>query len=299
MTKILITGTSGFLGGNLLSVLSKEHHITSLNRNSGDFKINLKEEVPVFRQDFDLVIHSAGKAHQIANNKREASDFFDVNVLGTSNLLNGLDFIKRPKQFVFISSVAVYGRVCGFDLNEDTPLAASDPYGLSKIKAEQVVKRWCETNSVKCTILRMPLIAGYMPPGNLREMINAIKSNYYFNISKGEAKKSIVLVDDVSNIILKAAEVGGIYNLTDGYHPNFYELSLCIANQLGKKHVPNMSIFFAKILAFFGDIIGSKSPINSDKLIKITSTLTFDDSKARKAFNWDPNPVLKVFKINE
>lgn len=299
MTKILITGTSGFLGRNLFRVLSNEHHITRLNRNSGDININLKEEVPVFKQDFDLVIHSAGKAHQIARNKSEAVDFFDVNVLGTSNLLNGLDSTKLPKQFVFISSVAVYGRECGIDLNEDTPLAAEDPYGLSKIKAEQVVKHWCETNGIKYTILRMPLIAGYMPPGNLRSMIDAIKSNYYFNISNGGAKKSIVLVDDVSSIILKAAEVGGIYNLTDGYHPNFNELSHCIAGQLGKKFVPNMSMFFAKLLAFFGDIMGSKFPINSDKLKKITSTLTFDDSKARKAFNWNPDPVLKGFKINE
>jgi len=153
MTKILITGTSGFLGRNLFRVLSKEHHITTLNRNSGDIKINLKEEVPVFKHDFDLVIHCAGKAHQIANNESEAGDFFDINVLGTSNLLNGLDSTKLPRQFVFISSVAVYGRDCGIDLNEDTPLTAKDPYGLSKIKGEQVVKHWCETNGIKFTIL--------------------------------------------------------------------------------------------------------------------------------------------------
>jgi nucleoside-diphosphate-sugar epimerase len=109
----------------------------------------------------------------------------------------------------------------------------------------------------------------------------------------------MVLASDVAKFILKAAEVGGTYNLTDGYHPNFNELSNCIALQMGKKFVPNMPLFVAKFLATIGDILGSKFPINSDKLNKITSTLTFDDTKARLAFGWKPSPVLKGFNMYE
>ena len=87
------------------------------------------------------------------------------------------------------------------------------------------------------------------------------------------ARKSMVLASDVVKFILKAAEVGGTYNLTDGYHPNFNELSNCIALQMGKKFVPNMPLFFAKILAFIGDVVGQKFPINVNKLNKITSRL--------------------------
>jgi hypothetical protein len=60
-----------------------------------------------------------------------------------------------------------------------------------------------------------------------------------------------------------------------------------------------MPLFIAKGLAKIGDILGNVFPINSNKLSKITSTLTFDDSKARIAFGWDPNPVLEGFKLNE
>ena len=128
-------------------------------------------------------------------------------------------------------------------------------------------------------------------------MIKGIKKGYYFNINEGHARKSMVLADDVAKFILKAAEVGGIYNLTDGYHPSFYEISHLIANQLGKSYIPNMPNFIAKFLAKIGDLIGPKFPINTDKYLKITSDLTFDDSKAREAFGWDPTPVLKGFKI--
>jgi len=52
-------------------------------------------------------------------------------------------------------------------------------------------------------------------------------------------------------------------------------------------------------LALVGDRLGQKSPINSNKLLKIRSSLIFDDSKAREAFGWNPTPVLKGFNINE
>ena len=118
-------------------------------------------------------------------------------------------------------------------------------------------------------------------------------------MSGGASRKSMVLATDISKYILFAAEAGGLYNLTDGCHPNFKELSCLISKQLGKRFVPNLPLFFAKFLAFIGDKLGPIFPINSNKLDKITSTLTFDDSKARKAFGWRPTPVLRGFNINE
>lgn len=60
-----------------------------------------------------------------------------------------------------------------------------------------------------------------------------------------------------------------------------------------------MPNFVAKLVAKVGDMLGSWVPLNSSKLRKITSTLTFDDSKARAAFGWSPTPVLEGFKIHD
>lgn len=296
--KILITGSTGFLGCKIQYGL-KGHDIKTLSRSNSTYNFDLASHIPIFDGQFDLVIHAAGKAHSKPKTDIEKQEFYYINVEGTKNLLDGLSKSGVPKYFVFISSVSVYGHEFGSEIDECTSLGASDPYGLTKIEAEKIVLDWCKKNNVICTVLRLPLLVGLNPSGNLKSMINAIRMGFYFNIAGGSARKSMVLVSDVSNYIIRAAVVGGIFNLTDGYHPNFNELSSCIAGQLGKKYVPNMSMFFAKILAFWGDITGPKFPINSDNLKKITSTLTFDDSKARKAFNWDPTPVLKGFKINE
>jgi nucleoside-diphosphate-sugar epimerase len=108
----------------------------------------------------------------------------------------------------------------------------------------------------------------------------------------------MVLVKDVAKAILKVAEIGGIYNLTDGYHPSFEELSNHVSIQLGKGKPMNMPLWLARIVSNFGDLLGSKAPLNTNKLRKITSDLTFDDSKSREAFGWNPTPVLEGFKIN-
>lgn len=296
MRRVLITGSSGFLGKKIVAIFHADK-VVMLGRLGNNINCNLALDIPNL-PSVNIVIHCAGKAHSIPKTDQEIQEFYNVNVQGTINLLQGLSNSSIPKQFVFISSVSVYGLNNSSSVNENTHLLALDPYGKSKIQAEQIVQEWCYNHNVICTILRLPLVVGANPPGNLGAMIKGIKKGYYFNIAGGTARKSMVLASDVAKFILQAAEVGGTYNLTDGYHPNFAELSNCIASQLGKYRVSNMPLWAAKSLAKFGDIIGDRFPLNSNKLAKITAPLTFDDSKARAAFGWNPTPVLKGFKLS-
>jgi nucleoside-diphosphate-sugar epimerase len=289
---ILLTGSTGFLGKEI-ERQNMRHAMYSLNRNFGTYVCDLGASIPQFNVLFDLVIHSAGKAHSIPKTEAEKQSFFEVNVLGTTNLLKGLEN-NVPKQFVFISSVSVYGKELGIDSSEESPLLAHDPYGLSKIQAEQLVLDWCEEHAVTCSILRLPLVVGKNPPGNLGAMLKAIQRGFYFNIGGGKAIKSMVLAEDVARFIPIIAPIGGVFNLTDGVHPNFKALSSAIA----KREVFNLPLPIASILGKLGDWVGDKSPINSLKIKKITNDLTFDDSKARK-FGWSPQSVLEYLKDND
>ena len=295
--EILLTGSNGFLGKHLKKKLNNYLYIELNSKKKtldNSYVYDLSKEIPQFACQPEMVIHAAGLAHTNPKNLLEAKSFFDVNVNGTKNLLLGLKKSGIPKRFVFISSVAVYGLDSGLLINEDYPLLAKDPYGLSKIQAERLVLEWCKKNNVICTILRLPLLVGKNPPGNLGAMVKAIKKRYYFNIGGGVAKKSMVIADEVASFIPEIAEVGGIYNLTDGFHPTFYELSRSISN----KQQLNMPILLAKFIGYIGDILGDIAPINSSKIKKITSDLTFDDSKARE-LGWNPQTVLNYLKNNE
>ena len=289
---VLVTGSSGFFGNEIVRYLER-HTLFTLNRNSGIYKYDLREFIPRFNSYFDIVIHNAGMAHSLPRTETEKHSFFQVNVEGTKNLLKGLE-TSIPKQFVFISSVAVYGIHSGFNINENSLLNAMEPYGLSKVYAERMVLDWCQQNNVICTILRLPLLVGRNPPGNLGMMVKAIRNGYYFNIGGGNARKSMVLAEDVARFIPIISRVGGTYNLTDGLHPSFSELSKAIA----KKKVKNLPLFLAKILGRLGDFRGENAIINSNKIRKITLDLTFDDFKARD-LGWSPQSVLEYLKVND
>jgi nucleoside-diphosphate-sugar epimerase len=296
---ILLTGSNGFLGKYIYNELGGFGNIYTLNSRTSNYNVDLRKDVPLFTQNFDLVIHAAGKAHLVPVTELENLSFDEINVIGTNNLLKGLLESGKPKKFVFISSVSVYGLIKGENINENNPLLAKDPYGRSKINAEKTILKWCQENNVIVTILRLPLVFGEIPPGNLGSMIKAIKKGYYFNISGGKANKSMVLATDIAKFILQAAEVGGTYNLTDGIHPTFRDVSHELSKKFGRSFVPNLPFFAAKIIAIIGDIIGINFPFNSDKLTKITCSLTFDDSKAREAFGWNPISILDSFKLKD
>lgn len=246
----------------------------------------------------EFVIHAAGKAHSLPRSEKEAQLFYDVNFEGTKNLCHALQRLETlPKSFIFISTVAVYGADTGTFINESHPLNGNTPYADSKILAEQWLRHWADEHRITLGILRLPLIAGPNPPGNLGAMINGIKTGKYLSIGQANARKSMVWAEDIARIIPVLAEKGGTFNLTDGYHPTFGELEEQIAKALNKSKPVKIPHWAAKGLALAGDVVGSRFPINSDKLRKITSTLTFDDTKARKILGWNPTPVLS--KINE
>lgn len=296
MTKVLLTGSTGFLGKCINNYLSQSNKIITISRSNADINTDLSKETKRL-PDVDLVVHCAGKAHYVPKTEIDNQEFFEVNVKGTENLLKSLELCSSlPQYFVFISSVSVYGREEGVEITEEHPLLAKDPYGISKIKAEKLVEKWCHDNNVKCTILRLPLIVGKNPPGNLGAMIKAIELGYYFNVDGGKAKKSMVLAYDVAKCIPLFAAVGGIYNLTDGTNPSFNQLSLAISNN--EKKYFNLPLFIALFFGKIGDLLGDKIPINSLKIKKITSDLTFDDSKARELLNWNPESVLQYLKNN-
>ncbi len=296
--KVLLTGAFGFLGLSLSREIGKSHSIISLGRSiRNKIKHDLRNTFE-FQETFDCVIHAAGKAHFVPRSAEEIKAFWDVNELGTKNLLKALEQYP-PQRFVLISTVAVYGASTGVLLDECTPLLATDPYGQSKIQAEAEVMEWCNRHDVICTILRLPLVFGENPPGNLKAMWQGIRKGYYFNIAGGKARKSMVRAEDVARFILPASEVGGIYHLTDGVHPSFYELSQMMGKAVGRNWIPNMPLWVARFLASIGDLLGPAFPLYSDKLVKITSDLTFDDSLARAKFGWNPQPVVDYSTVTD
>lgn len=298
MEKLLFTGGTGFLGANAKPVLDRMYDVTTIGiTEKDDLKANFITDVPKLPFRYDVVLHAAGKAHVYPKTKAEAQAFYDVNYTGTIHLCEALEKVGVPKAFVFISTMNVYGGEPGnMDTEESRPLVGDTPYSDSKIKAEQFLTRWCEKNGVILGVLRPALLAGINAPGNLGAMVNGIKTGKYLSIARGKAKKSILMAQDIANLVPLVVKKGGVYNVCDDYNPSFGELEASIAKQLGKKKPISIPYWVAKCMAWVGDVF-SAFPLNTSRLQKMVTSDTWSNEKAKRELGWKPLDVLENYKI--
>jgi nucleoside-diphosphate-sugar epimerase len=296
MKSLLFTGSSGFVGKNILHCLKEIYDVSTLDRKSADILSDISSDIPAIHQEFDIVFHAAGKAHSVPRSERDIQEFYAVNYEGTKNLCLGLEKSELPQSFVFISTVAVYGCESGELITEDCPLKAETAYGKSKKQAEEYLLEWCDKKDISLTILRPSLLAGKNPPGNLGAMIEGITKGRYVSIAGGKTRKSIAMVDDIGRLIPYCEKLSGVFNLCDDYNPTFRELEQIIAQQLNKPLPINIPLWSAKCLAKAGDLF-RLNLINTEKLKKITQSLTFSNEKIKRELNFIPSDVLTNFSI--
>ena len=286
------------MGKNVMPLLMMQYTVTTCGITQEDMiQINLAKSIPDLPEHYDIVLHACGKAHIVPRTPEEEKAFYDVNYEGTRHLCTALEKAGVPKALVFISTVAVYGCESGELISEDHPLNGDTPYAKSKIMAEEFLTKWCSEHRVVLGILRPSLLAGKNAPGNLGAMVNGVRKGFYMNIAGGKVTKSVLMAEDIARILPLVAEKGGIYNVCDTRQPSFGELSVSVARQLGKRKPISIPYWMAWCMAKVGDLLGSKAPINSYKLSKMTESLTFSNEKARRELGWEPLDVLENYKI--
>lgn len=138
--KVLVSGLNGFTGSFVEQELQAHgHQVIGLKARLLD-KIAVEEEIR--QANPDAVIHLAAVAFVAHGN---ADDFYNVNLIGTRNLLAGLACCKAPPKCVLLASSAnVYGNVNVDIINESTPPQPANDYGVSKLSMEYMAKTWLE-----------------------------------------------------------------------------------------------------------------------------------------------------------
>ncbi len=140
----LITGGAGFLGINMARyLLERGHRVTSLDIEPFDYPeraqiteitgdIRDRAKVDAAMQGIDIVIHTAAALPLYSK-----EDIFSTDIDGTRNLIDSA-FKNEVERFIHISSTAVYGIPDHHPLREEDKLDGVGPYGIAKIKAEEI-----------------------------------------------------------------------------------------------------------------------------------------------------------------
>lgn len=274
--EILITGSAGMLGRYIKESYENTPHcyVVTLGRSKANHIVcDLEKDVPDFRNNlYHIVIHAA----QTDDESRALS----LNYEGTQRLLEGLRNTEVRK-FVYISSVDVYGKTEGLDIDEDTPLRPLGKVGQSMVLAEREVRKFCDERGIVLTILRPATMFGKGMHGWGARMAAQVLSGFYFNIRESDARVSLVTAYDVARVIHEVSIRGGIYNVTDGRDHTLADLATAMGNNRGQAKRPLwIPLKWAKLLAKFGDKMSLPGRLlNSRELQRRTSAITYSNRR--------------------
>lgn len=301
--KILITGAYGFVGTNISAFLKS---------NGADLSaLDIKEVQNVsysqfyswdafdsidFNQ-FDAIIHLAGKAHD-TRNKSGAQVYFDVNTGLTQKVFD--KFVNSSvSKFIFFSSVkAAAEKVEGEFLTEDIIPAPVGAYGESKIKAEAYILDQMDQNTLlmrnkEVYILRPCMIHGPGNKGNLNLLYNVVSKGVPYPLGAFENNRSFLSIENLCFIIHQLLDKpieSGIYHLADDESLSTNELIRLISQSVNKlERVWNWNKSLITGFARMGDVL--KLPLNSLRLQKLTENYVVSNQKIKKAIGVEKLPV--------
>jgi UDP-glucose 4-epimerase len=248
MKRVLITGASGFIGAFLVQNL-EGFEIKTLSLRNPDW-INQPLEC-------DVIIHCAGIAH--VSKKIDEFTYYKINYELTVELAQKAKK-EGVEQFVFLSSQLIYGVGHIGEITKSTYPSPQNGYGRSKWIAEiELAKLSDPSFLVAC--LRLPLVYGMSPKGNLKTLMSLSKLLFVF--PKVENKRSVISLSSICSHIKEIIEHGknGSFNVSDSVPVTTYEI---IRHTRSKDEKRTLLISFAnpvikllrKRVNLFGKVFG-------------------------------------------
>ncbi|MBZ4191511.1 NAD-dependent epimerase/dehydratase family protein [Niabella beijingensis] len=287
MKTVLITGASGFVGQNLIAFLQEEgNEIFPLSLRTNDWQQNLPDQ-------YDAIIHLAGKAHDTSNTTDERT-YVAVNRDLTIKLF--LQFLQSGcRDFYYFSSVKAVADTVDEILTEEVAAHPKTPYGKSKQEAEKYLLSQTLPPGKRLFIIRPCMIHGPGNKGNLNLLYKLAKKGLPWPLAAFENKRSFLSIDNLCYLMaqmLNNPEVrSGIYNFADDIPLSTNELITLIAKLEGKRpRLWAISSGFVSRLAKIGDTLRFL-PLNSERLKKLTESYIVSNQKIKKELNIEQLPT--------
>jgi nucleoside-diphosphate-sugar epimerase len=287
---VFITGSSGFVGNSFIANFSEEKLIQWKRGN--EISIN----------SASVVIHLAGKAHDIKNSSK-SDEYYQVNTELTKKVFDAY-LASDAKVFITLSSVkAVTDKMVEELTEEHLPIPITH-YGKSKLFAEQYIQSKSIPEGKRFYILRPCMIHGPGNKGNLNLLYKLVSKGIPWPLGAFENKRSFCSIDNLIFIFKELIErediPSGVYNVADDVPLSTNEvISILAESQNWKPSIWNISKSLIEHAAKIGNIF--KLPLNEERLQKLTDSYVVSNKKLMTAIG-KPLPVsgreglLKTFK---
>lgn len=281
MKKLLITGSNGFLGSYFIHKYQDTYDIKKFSFLQNDFD-NLTLDT------IKCIVHLSALVHRMSG--VSASEYERVNVIQTFELAKKAKE-SGVKQFVFMSTVKVYGEETDCVYNENSICNPEDEYGKSKLKAEKQLLELQDDN-FHVSIIRTPIVYGYEVKANIKNLINLVKKVRVLPFGKIQNKRSMVYIGNLCHLIDKVItqQKNGIFLASDDEPFSTSKLIELIAKNLDKK------IYFIKI-PFFESIFKVLKPPFHKRLyrsLEVDNTITKNKLNLKNPYNIEDGIRLMI-----
>lgn len=273
--RILITGKNSYIGDSFAQYVSEKNSYTvdtvdmqSDEWENADFSL------------YDSVVHVAAIVHR-KNKEVTQQMYFEVNSDLAFNVAKKAKD-SGVKQFVFMSSMSVYGMNTGV-ISKDTKINPANYYAMSKADAEKRIQKLaCENFTV--TIVRPPMVYGKGCKGNYVTLANFAKKRPFF--AQYKSQRSVIYIDNLSAFLKKAIDerLSGVFCPQDKNYISTSEMIRKIAEINGRK---------IRMTKIFNPFITLALKLKIGIFCKVFGTLIYDDSLAIEYDKIDFDTAIK------
>jgi nucleoside-diphosphate-sugar epimerase len=297
MTRVLVTGATGFIGGVLCEALTRaDYLVRGALRTDRAVPRAIAEKVVVgdinsatdwtqALEGVDLVIHAAARSHVLRPARGSANLYFETNECGTQRLAN-IAAQMHVARFIYLSSIKVNGEetVARAYTAADEP-HPQDDYGLSKWHAEQHVTTAAEHSSMQAVIVRPPLVYGPGVRANFLRLLRWVDYGWPLPLGAVSNTRSLISVWNLCNFLLLALKhpsaPGHAWLVSDGEDLSTPDLIRRIGIAMGRRvRLPSVSVGLLQVMAALAGRRG--------ELARLCGSLAVDISQTQAQLGWSP-----------
>ncbi|GAB1266016.1 GDP-mannose 4,6-dehydratase [Aurantivibrio infirmus] len=208
--KILLTGADGFVGEHVNKQIETE--TLSISGSPVDIRDSKLVDESINQIKPDAVIHLAAQSF-VPRSFENPIETFDINFIGTFNLLNALKKIGFRGKFLHVGSGDIYGYVAENDLpvRESLVLKPRNPYAVSKVAAEALCYQWSQCEDFEIVIARS---FNHIGPGQSEKFVISSFARQIVEISMGLREPKIFVGDiDVTRDFTDVRDIVRAYQL--------------------------------------------------------------------------------------
>ena len=295
--RIGITGASGYIGQELVRLLTAQgHDLVVLSRSAkkwkqqpslrmieADLSQPKQEAIAAFTNDLDLLFHLAAELNQ-------PSIMHATNVVGTQAIV---DAMEKKTKLIYLSSIGIFDFNQGDTIQEDSPFHPQNEYEKSKLNAEEIIRNKI---GLKWVILRPSIILGQkMKSGLLQQLIRLYQKKLRLRVDS-KVMANFVLATDVINALLLLGKeekaIGKEYNFSNDL-PLSQFLTYLEQELKVKKRVSLSAGLFQQFLKFFRFF--KLVSISKDGVAFFSNTTKISSKRIKKELHFEFNADYRYF----